>query len=633
MDDPHDVGLALGCPAALKPFNQAGVLLPSDIHVATTLVRLGDESRDDVLLGAALAVRATRVGHVCADLAAMEKTLPNGDESELVLPELGSWVRALAASSLTATNDSARPLRLVDKRLYLERYWEYEQTVIAQIRARIATTPIDVDTTVLDKSLDRLFGLMNNNRLQRTAASTAVRNRFSVIAGGPGTGKTTTLASVIAALVDQARERGDPLPRIALTAPTGKAAARVNASLIEAVENIDAAPDVHELLQSLQAATIHRLLGRAYGSSSRFLHDRDRPLPHDVCIVDETSMVSLALMAGLMEAVRPDARIVLVGDPDQLFSVDAGAVLGDIVGPAADGSDMTEVINVTGAEESGLRGNIVVLRTMHRFSATSGIAALAEVIRAGDADATIATLSAGGDDLSWLPEVGESDTSWSECRKQVVDTGTAVFEAALEGDAPRALTAMTAHQVLCPHRRGPAGTSDWIERIEAWLRRAIDGYDTRDRWYVGRPVIITENDYQLGLFNGDTGVVIDTPQGRQAAFDTAEGIRLVPPVRLGATETAHALTIHKSQGSQFDQITVILPQEDSPILTRELLYTAVTRAGGHVRVAGSEAVVRVTVERQVQRASGLRAALWGEPLATPKASRDSAEQQSGTSGV
>ena len=250
-----------------------------------------------------------------------------------------------------------------------------------------------------------------------------------------------------------------------------------------------------------------------------------------------------------------------------------------------------------------------------------GIAHLADAIREGDADGVLSTLHGGSDDLTWIPadargsagdDAGRDLERWTAFERQVVAAGAAVFGHADDADAEGALAALAGHQILCPHRRGPAGTREWVAWVEDRLARSVDGYDPHSRWYIGRPVIVTENDYQLGLFNGDTGVVINTASGPQVAFDTAEGIRLVPPVRLDAVDTAHALTIHKSQGSQFSHVSVILPGTDSPILTRELLYTAVTRAERHVTVIGEPEIVHMAVRRRVQRASGLRAALWPE---------------------
>jgi exodeoxyribonuclease V alpha subunit len=294
-------------------------------------------------------------------------------------------------------------------------------------------------------------------------------------------------------------------------------------------------------------------------------------------IVDETSMVSLSQMARLLEAVRPQARLILVGDPGQLTSIEAGAVLGDIVGPAD-------------------RGPIVVLNRVHRYG--TPIANVAEAIRSGDGDAVVAAL--GG--VTWVedPEV---------LRERIVTTAANVLAAARAGDGATAIEALGAFRVLCAHRRGPYGVSAWTARIEEWI-----GNEAGGDFYVGRPLLVTENDYGLRLFNGDTGVVIASGPGRvSAAFERHGAVVEFSPARLAAVDTVYAMTVHKSQGSQFDTAAVLLPEPTSPILTRELLYTAITRAREQLILVGSEESVRAAVGRPIARASGLRRRLWDVP--------------------
>jgi exodeoxyribonuclease V alpha subunit len=442
---------------------------------------------------------------------------------------------------------------------------------------------------VLADGLARLFdGTSDADARQRLAAETAVRRRLAVVAGGPGTGKTTTVARIVALLCEQAAAAGAVPPLVALAAPTGKAAAR----LVEAVHAEAAALDVDRALRArigaLDASTLHRLLGWRPGSHSRFRHHRGNRLPHDVVIVDETSMVPLSLMARLVEAVRPDARLVLVGDPGQLTSVEAGAVLGDIVGPAA-------------APERG----IVVLDRVHRYG--GAIAAVAEGIRAGDGDAVVAAL----DGVTWIPvDVADpaAASALAPVRDGAVATARAVTAAARAGDAAGAIAALGGFRVLCAHRRGPYGVAAWTARIEGWLDQPAG---LLDEWYVGRPLLVTENDDALRLYNGDTGVVVAGPDGEvRAAFERQGGVLELSPTRLAAIDTVYAMTVHKSQGSQFDRAAVVLPDPLSPLLTRELLYTAVTRAREGLLLVGTEAAVRAAVARPVARASGLGRLLW-----------------------
>jgi exodeoxyribonuclease V alpha subunit len=313
-------------------------------------------------------------------------------------------------------------------------------------------------------------------------------------------------------------------------------------------------------------------------------------------IVDETSMVSLSLMARLAEAVRTDARLILVGDPGQLTSIEAGVVLADIVGP-------------------GVGEGIVVLERVHRYG--GGIAKLAGAIRQGDGDGAVAALGAAPGEITWLPiDVDVAEAGVELVRDRAFAAGIEVATAARGGAALEALHALGRFRLLCAHRRGPYGVSDWTSRIQGWLAPNIEDIEQRD--YVGRPLLVTENDYELGLYNGDTGVIVEGPGERPAAaFERGGEVLRFSPLRLGAVDTAYAMTIHKSQGSQFDSAAVLLPAASSRILTRELLYTAVTRARQELILVGTEDAVRQAVARPVARASGLRERLWDG--ATPQA--------------
>jgi exodeoxyribonuclease V alpha subunit len=553
--DPFDVRRALRAPALLAAFNAAGVLAPADVHVARRLGELAGEGDESVLLAAALAVRAPRLGHVYVDLATIRETATVDVEEPVDLttlpwPPPDGWLPRVAASALTGED---RPLRLDGSALYLDRYWREESRVAADLLA-LAAQPAaggDIPPVAGDPQ-------------QQRAVEAALRRHLTVIAGGPGTGKTTTVARLLALLFER-----EPDALVALAAPTARAAAR----LAEAVHD--------EVGLDVDARTLHRLLGWKPGTHSRFRHDRANRLPHDVVIVDETSMVSLSQMARLLEALRSDARLVLVGDPGQLASVEAGAVLGDVV---------------------ALRDAVVTLETPHRYGGR--INALAEAIRRGDGDATIAALDA----VAWL-DVDPAESELALVRDGAVASARAVVEAARAGDGQGALAALGAFRVLCAHRRGPYGVAAWTARIETWLSQAVDGFGGSE-WYVGRPLLVTENDYGLKLYNGDTGVVIATgPDRVSAAFERHGAVLELSPTRLAAVDTVYAMTVHKSQGSQYDAAAVLLPGPDSPLLTRELLYTAVTRARERLVVAGTEAAIRAAVARPVARASGLRGRL------------------------
>jgi exodeoxyribonuclease V alpha subunit len=605
--DPDDVRRARGAAGLLRVFNDAGVLAPADVHVATRLAGLAGEADEQVTLAAAFAVRGPRLGHVYVDLATIHRTATVDveepvDLSALPWPDPDAWIARLSASDLVGVGEDGahdRPLRLIGSALYLDRYWREERRIAEDLRALAEAPAGGVDEGVLAAGLGRLFGADPVDR-QRQAAAAAVRRRFAVVAGGPGTGKTTTVARIVALLAEQAAAVGAPEPLVALTAPTGKAAARLQEAVHDEAATLDVADAVRGSLLGLSASTLHRLLGWRPGSHSRFRHHRGNRLPHDVIIVDETSMVSLSLMARLVEAVRPGARLVLVGDPGQLTSIEAGAVLGDVVGPSADAAATT-----------ALGEGIVVLERVHRYG--GAIARVAEAIRRGDPDAAVDALAASPGDVTWIAAdaAEEDDAALAAVRDGAVGAAREVIEAARRGDAAGALAALGAFRLLCAHRRGPHGVASWMARVEGWLAEAVDGFGTDGRWYPGRPLLVTENDYALRLYNGDTGVVVAGDSERvSAAFERRGEVVEVRPSRLGAVETVYAMTVHKSQGSQFDTAAVLLPAATSQVLTRELLYTAVTRARERLILVGTEETVRAAVARPVARASGLGWRLW-----------------------
>ncbi|MCC2320280.1 exodeoxyribonuclease V subunit alpha [Cellulomonas xiejunii] len=619
--DPGDPRRPWCAGALLAGFAAAGVLTSADVRVAERLGELTGEDDPTVHLAAALAVRAVRAGSVCVDLADAPTLAAEGSGDEpdapppdvaLPWPDLVEWTAAVRRSPMLADGvdgPADRPVRWVDGRVYLDRYWRDEQVVRRDVDARLVGL-LDVDDAALRAAVHARFGGPQDSR-QRLAAATAALSRLTVLTGGPGTGKTTTVARLVAVLRDVA----GPGLRVALAAPTGKAAARlqeaVNAELARlAGETADAAAP-------LTASTVHRLLGWR-PSSTRFAHDRTHRLPHDVVVLDEASMVSLPLLARVLDALRPDARLVLVGDPDQLASVEVGAVLGDLVArPPARRMLPARLAAVLPGDVPGgspadvrdaaaLHGGVVRLVVPHRFGHDLG--ALADAVRRGDGDSTLALLRAGGPHASLVEPAGvtPADDEVPGLRLDVGSTGALVTAAARAGDAAGALEALNAHRLLLAHRRGPAGVRRWAALAERWVAEATGDHE-HGPWPVGRPLLVTANDRTTGLSNGDTGVIVsDGAGGVVAAFGEPRAVRLVRPHRLPAVEPVHAMTVHRAQGSQFTGVTVLLPPASSPLLTRELLYTAVTRAREHVRVVGSADAVRAAVERPVRRASGLR---------------------------
>ena len=613
----------------LREFNEAGVLSAGVVHVAARLARLAGEDREPVLFAAALAVRAVRSGSVCLDLTRMRDIGVDTDDehpdqldlTELPWPDEETVIAAVRDSPLVCGGPAGplRPLRLTEPArpgagplLYLDRYYRQEQIIRRVLTARASGHPA-ADPAVVCRELDRLFGPAGDTPdRQRLAAALAATAWTTVVAGGPGTGETHTIARILALLVaHRAAEPGGAPLRIALAAPTGKAAARLQEAVRDQAGPLG--------LPELSAATLHRLLGWQRGRTTRFRYHEHNRLPYDVVVVDETSMVSLTMMSRLLNALRPDTRLVLAGDPDQLASVDAGAVLADLVaapflgapdpafetilaadpgfaGASAQAGTSEVAEALTESERKRLRGGIVRLTRGRRFGGR--IADLAVAVRAGDTDAALELLRSGGDTLELR---GPEDIA--AVRADIVTTSQRVTPAGVTGDAATALSAFESHRLLCAHRRGPYGVEHWDRTAAEW---AASPEHRTGTWYPGQPLLVTANDHEARIYNGDTGVVVSRPDGSlRVALQRGEEPLLIHPTRFPAVVTVFAMTIHRSQGSQYDAVTIVLPEPGSSLLTRELLYTAITRARRHVRILGTEEAIRAAIDRHVLRASGL----------------------------
>ncbi|MEO5652253.1 MAG: exodeoxyribonuclease V subunit alpha [Marmoricola sp.] len=591
--DPRDRRLALSATGLLRIFNEGDVLSAADVHVASRLGTILGEQSETVLLAAALAVRAVRHGSICLDLetiAALAVEAPvAGDEpatpeQSLPWPEVAPWLAEVAASRLVGEE----VFRVEGSSLYLDRYWREEGQVCTDLLDRMARPAPELDSAMLVAGIDRVFPDEGYDE-QRAAVLTSAGRWTTILTGGPGTGKTTAVAGLLTLIAEQHEAASGQPPRIALCAPTGKASARLQEAVAEAAGTLTAPAD-RARVAGLQSSTLHRLLGWRPDSSVRFKHHRSNRLPHDVIVVDETSMVSLTMMARLLEAVRPDARLVLVGDPDQLSSVEAGAVLADLVAGLASRPDSP----------------VVSLRTTHRYGANIG--AMAAALRAEDADAVIEVLRSGSADVEFIDP--DDEPAMAAFTASVVDVAEDLRVCAEAGDGPGALQALAGHRLLCAHREGPYGVSGWNRLVEQLLSERT-GVTSYDDWYPGRPILVTANDKGQRLSNGDMGVAVRRDEGRlRVVLAELEG-REFAPTRLPDVQTVHAMTVHKSQGSQADTVSVIVPPEGSRLLTRELLYTAVTRAQRQLRVIGTEESIRAAVARKVQRASGLARRLQG----------------------
>jgi exodeoxyribonuclease V alpha subunit len=604
--------------APLAPFVEAGLLDASAVHLARLIARTVPGVAPEVLLGAALAARAPVFGHVCVvidDVAASvvveDATVPI---DSLPWPDPQRW-RELLATSPAVRGDKERvgevilPLVFDGTRLYLERYWRFEEQVADDlVRHAGADGGLVAPSPELSAVLDKLF--QGADAQQRDAGERALCHRLTVLGGGPGTGKTMTISRLLAAAYTLALAEGRQL-EVALAAPTGKAATRMESAVHEAAGAAGLGADVALAMTLVRATTLHRLLGITVGGPPR--HNARNRLAHDLVVVDESSMVSLPLMARLLEAVRDEASLVLVGDPFQLASVEAGAVLGDVVGPPA-----------SRALGGRLADAVVLLERNHRFDDSPGVAELADAIRTGDADRALGLLAGRRfseatwpcEELTWI-EPGATATP-ARLVEAVADVAAEVVLEARSGHGEQGLGLASSLKVLCATRFGPLGVSGWTSAIENRLKRRFPYAGVGTRHYPGRPVIVTRNDYLNEVFNGDVGLVVNGPAGATAAFYRPDGsLRMLALSQLEAVESWWATTIHKSQGSEFEDVIVSLPPAPSPVLTRELLYTAVTRAKRRVTLVAEEASLRFAIDHPVARASGLRSRLWPEQGPVP----------------
>jgi exodeoxyribonuclease V alpha subunit len=591
-----------------------GLFEPIDMYFARFMEQLSGTNTPELVLAAALVSRLSREGHTCLDLNEVMAGLKGGKAEAylLDLPSPDAWISALRSCPVVGRPGEYRPLILDEAgRLYLHRSYENERR-LAEVLLRLNARGMPFDEDLFTKGLARIFppdGTDGHDR-HKAAAAAAVSRGLCVITGGPGTGKTTLVCRIMALLLEQ-----EPHLKIALAAPTGKAARRIEESVQRSLELIDCAPEVKAMIPG-EATTIHRLLGFSPGSSLP-RHGAGNPLGADVVAIDEASMADLALMSYLVQALKESARLILLGDKNQLASVQAGYVLGDICdvgGYHAYSPDFAGLVKrTTGCAVpvgggSGMQDSLVELTRTFRFSKDSSIFALGEAVNSGDIGRSLEILHSGGKaDLSWqdLPLPGGLNRALNE----IVTKGYGGSLAS--DDIHERFRLFDAFRILSPVREGPYGVAALNRLVEEILLGA--GLIEPGRLhYHGRPVLVTENDYTLRLMNGDIGLIVSDGDDLRACFMGRDGsVRKISPLRLPAHETAFAMTVHKSQGSEFDRVLLILPQRDSPVLTRELVYTGITRARSAIEIWAAGEIFSAAVTRRTQRGSGLNSMLWG----------------------
>jgi exodeoxyribonuclease V alpha subunit len=610
---------------------QRGLLSQIDIYFAKFISGFSKARDPDIFLAAALVSHATGSGDICLNL---ETVVADGFIDKqgvwepIRCPDLPVWLQKLTASPAVGRPGEIRPLILdVKNRLYLYRYWDYENTLSNSIKNRIRRNPANLDLVRLKDSLNRLFPKMEAQGIdwQKVAAAVSGLRHLSIITGGPGTGKTYTVIKVLALLLEQLP--GSAL-QIYLAAPTGKAAARLKEAIAQAKNDLNCDHTIKAAIPA-EVYTIHRLLKPIKGSPY-FHHNRDNPLMADVVVVDEASMIDLALMAKLFQAVPEKAHLILMGDKDQLASVEAGSVLGDICDrdvihgfsapfanrlKEATGENVETEIKPMN-EKSGLQDSIAVLQKSYRFATRSAIGGLSRAVNRADADAAIAILeNPDGKSLAYQ-QLHANNLLIETLAEQIVSGYQPYLQT---NDPAEALRHLRCFKILCALNVGPVGVQAVNKLAEKVLsRKNLIQLNPmkKNPWYAGRPVLITRNNYALGLFNGDIGIAlpaVDVSPNVLSVFfsDNTGGVRRFQPYQLPEHETVYAMTVHKSQGSEFDEVLFILPDRDIPILTRELLYTALTRARKKMTIWGTPSIIRSAIARKIERTSGLRDALWG----------------------
>lgn len=607
-----------------------------DLHFANFISKLSESDDPDIILGAALVSFVTLNGDVCLDLAAYagktldKKTDPAMPEGYLICPELSKWINKLLSVNTVGKPGDFCPLIIDGTRLYLYRYWEYEKNLVDAIKQRVEKNDFKIpDTKKAEIVLSKLFPYSETGKTnwQKIATVVGFLKRISVVSGGPGTGKTYTIARILAFLCELLSSD----LRIFLCAPTGKAAARLNESIRQAKQTIDCSDYVKNAIPD-ETFTLHRML-KSISGTPYFRYNCENKLPADVVVVDETSMVDIALMSKLVQALPVDARFILAGDSDQLSSVESGSVMGSLCkkdepvifsgafcsyikklsGEDIKASSMGHEIEFSKRKKGMLSDCIIKLKERFRFEDDGGIGELSSLVNAGEIEKTLSLLKRK-DDIAFK-NFYSSDDFFKEIERRIDEL---VSDLSMACSPVEALEKLNRFKILCAVRRGRFGSdkiNSMAEKILFRKNRTTKKSSYNNQWDNGRPILITKNDYKRELFNGDMGIIMPDQnlQNDQlyAFFPGRHGTaRKFFPSQLPEHKTAFAITVHKSQGSEFDEILLVLPDKDNPALTREMIYTGITRARKKVTVCGTKRILALSISKRIDRASGLLDALW-----------------------
>ncbi len=592
-----------------------------DISFANFIQRLSEKEDPLLFLTLAFLSRETAAGHICLDLSEYAgKQLIDKDKS-IVFPAFSEWQKKLITVPAIGSPGDFKPIILDESgRLYLFRYWQYETDLAEALIKRTKTEHDFEDNSFVLKMIKKYFTDTKDKQpdMQRAAAVTALLKNLCIICGGPGTGKTTTVSKILALMLECSQKE----LRIALAAPTGKAADRLQKAIASSKAELPCSEKIISCIPET-ASTLHRLLGTIPNTSS-FHHNKDNVLPYDIIVIDEASMIDLPLLSKTLSAAAPETSIILIGDKDQLASVESGAALGDICTEDAVNcfsSDLSKIFKnaagieiISSPEKTGLSvlsDCLVELNKNYRFGSKSEIFKLSNAINKGDISETLATLEEARDDVSHIQTPFQAYIK-THLPNIIIENFLPFIKAP---SCEIALQLLDHFRILCALRKGSFGTMGINSVIEKKLVE-MNQIDPASRFYHGRPIMITQNDYSLKLFNGDTGIIFNDPdkKGETKAYfkENDNSIRSFHPSALPEHETVYAMTIHKSQGSEFDNVMLVLPEKESPVLTRELLYTAVTRTKGKIQIIGSEKIISYAVSRNIERRSGLKDMLKGK---------------------